>query len=96
MPLYVILSEGRHECRPKSNFYRVSNEVKARAVRRSGIWLKISVAFYTMLHLLWQATGTPCHIPSSHSLLGFAPFFTPQNFDFRLRPSLRMTYRNFI
>ena len=41
---HVILSEGRHECRPKSNFCGVNNGAKARAFGRSGIWLQISVA----------------------------------------------------
>ena len=59
--------------------------MKAQGVAVAGYGLKSWWLAKGMLHLLWKATRTRCHIPASLSLLGFAPLFTPQNFDYENR-----------
>ena len=95
-PLFVILSEGRHECRPKSNFCGVNNGAKAQAFGRSGIWLQISVACYRNVTFVAESHQNSKPYP----FVAIAPRFclfaslNPQNFDCAKRKrfsSLRMT-----
>ena len=106
--LYVILSAGRHECRPKSNFCGLSlgEQAKARAFWRSGIWLKISVACQRNVTFTVESHGDFEPYP----FVAFAPRFcigsSPRaahslnktsTTQTALRfSSLRMTYSSFV
>ncbi len=67
----AILSEGRHECRPKSNFHRVKNEVTARGIFADvGYGLKFRWLASGMLH---QFKSHPNSLP--YPFVAIAPRF---------------------
>jgi hypothetical protein len=85
--LYVILSGGRRKRRPKSNFcgLSVSEQAEARAVRRCGIWLEISVA--CLRDVTFSVESHPNSLP--YPIVAFAPrfFLAPRSKKLRLRAS---------
>ena len=69
----VILSGENCEAICVVELLRVERKRTSKSKVRStaGIWLKISVACRGECYIDTKATQTRCHIPSSHSLLGF-------------------------
>jgi hypothetical protein len=68
-----------------------SERAKARAFWRSGIWLKISVAFQGECYIDSKATKICCHIPSSrcssvlYRIVAASGSLPQQNFDYANR-----------
>ena len=62
-----------------------SEQAKARAFWRSGIWLKILVAFQRDGTFPVKSHSNFKPYPFVALLLGFAPLFTSQNFDYENR-----------
>ena len=89
--LYVILSVGRHECRPKSNFcgLSASEQAKARGLSRSGIWLQILVACG------WNVTFVKAGHPNSlpYPFVALLLGFVSDRRRERLTPSTKLRLR---
>ena len=87
----VILSEEKRLRFAESNFcgLSVSERAEARCVAPQGYGSNFRWLVKGMLHLPQKATETPNHIPSSHSLLGFASDRRRE----RLTPSTKLRLR---